>query len=274
VQTAPFFKDATRREIRVMRLFVGANIALILACAFYLICYFAAAGLDWPYLLAAALAGYFLADIASGAVHWGLDTWFDERMLGRAVAIAREHHTHPHHIHGYSFLEYAALGSAPSAVVFGFAASATVLLPVSPASYALMILWFMNATCMLFGMNFHNLAHRPAGSRLMRLAQRIHLVCPPAHHWTHHRNQTIHYCVVNGWANPLCDRLHFWRGLERAIQAATGLVPRADDLAWQQHYADTGILAAPNLRAPRRTSALAEHPSRLYPKPVAARDPT
>jgi Lipid desaturase domain len=245
VQTVPFFGEATRREIRIMRLSVAANIAVILGCALYLVGYFAAAGLGWPHLVAAVLAGYVIADFSSGAVHWGLDTWFDARTLGRAVAIAREHHTHPHHIHGYTFLEHATLGSAPSAIVFGVATSLTALLPLSAVSYSLMILWFVNATCLLFGMHFHNLAHRPARSRLMRLLQRVHLVCPPAHHWIHHRNQTIHYCVVNGWANYVCDSLQVWRGLERVIAAVTGLVPRADDLAWQQHYAETGILAPP-----------------------------
>ena len=244
VQTVPFFKDATRHEIRVMRVCVAANTAVILACAFYLLCYFAVAP-AWPFLIVAVLLGYLLADFASGAVHWALDTWFDEGTLGRAVAIAREHHTHPHHIHGYGFLEHAALGSAPSAIVFGLAAWVTALFPVLAASYVLMILWLISSVCMLFGMSFHNLAHRPARSRIMRLAQRLHLVCPPAHHWVHHRNQTVHYCVVNGWANAVCDRLLVWRRLERAIAAVTGLVPRADDLAWQRHYGETGILVSP-----------------------------
>jgi hypothetical protein len=128
-------------------------------------------------------AGYFLADFAFGAVHWSMDTWLDERTLGRAIAIVREHHTHPHHVHGYSFLDFAALGSTPSAMVFGFAVLVTALFPVSAATYALTIMGFVNATCMLFGTSFHNLAHRPARSAVMRLAQRLHLVCPPTHHW-------------------------------------------------------------------------------------------
>jgi Lipid desaturase domain len=245
MQTTPFFKDATPAMIGVMRFFVGANIAVIAFCALYLVRHFAAAGLGWPSILAVALAGYFLADFAFGAVHWSMDTWFDERTLGRAIAIVREHHTHPHHVHGYSFLDYAALGSTPSAVVFGFAVLVTALFPVSAASYALMMVWFVNATCMLFGTSFHNLAHRPARSAIMRLAQRLHLVCPPPHHWVHHHNQMIHYCAVNGWANYLCDGLYVWRGLERVIQAVTGIVPRADDLEWQRNYRETGVLAGP-----------------------------
>jgi ubiquitin-conjugating enzyme E2 variant len=93
MQTTPFFKDATPANTWVMRFFVGANIAVIAFCALYLVRHFAAAGLSWPSILAVALAGYFLADFAFGAVHWSMDTWFDERMLGRAIAIVREHIT-------------------------------------------------------------------------------------------------------------------------------------------------------------------------------------
>jgi hypothetical protein len=248
MQPTPFFKDATPAEKRVMRFFVGANIIVIAFCAGYLLRHFAVAGLGWPGIFVTALAGYLLADFVSGVVHWSMDTWFDQRSLGRAIAIAREHHTHPHHIHGYGFLEHATLGSAPSAILFGFSALVTTLFPVTAVTYALMIVWFANSTCMLFGMHFHNMAHRPARSAVMRLAQRLHLVCPPAHHWVHHRDQTIHYCVVNGWANYLCDPLYVWRALERVIQAVTGIAPRADDLEWQRNYRETGVLADPRRR--------------------------
>ena len=61
--------------------------------------------------------------------------------------------------------------------------------------------------------------------------------------------QTIHYCVVNGWANYLCDGFYVWRGLERVIAAVTGLVPRADDFEWQRNYRETGVLADPRRQA-------------------------
>jgi len=249
VTPTPFFKDATPCVKWTMRFFVGANIALVLFCAFTLAVRFPISGSSLPVLLAAVLAGYVLADFLSGVVHWAMDTWFDERTLGRAIAIAREHHTHPHHIHGYGFLDYASLGSTPSVLFIGPVALATALCPPSAMTCALMTIWLVNALCLLFGTSFHNLAHRPARSAVMRLAQRLHLVCPPAHHWVHHRNQTIHYCVVNGWANYLCDGLGVWRGLERVIGAVTGWVPRADDLEWQRHYHETGVLADPR-RAP------------------------
>ena len=120
MQMTPVFKDATPREVRTMQFWIGSNIAVILFCASWLIYYFTVAGLSLPYLMAALLVGYFLADFSSGAVHWAMDTWFDERTMGRAIAITREHHTHPDHVYG--FLENASFGSAPSAVVSGFAA--------------------------------------------------------------------------------------------------------------------------------------------------------
>ena len=130
MQTTPVFKDATPREVRTMQFWIGSNIAVILFCASWLIYYFTVAGLSLPYLMAALLVGYFLADFSSGAVHWAMDTWFDERTMGRAIAITREHHTHPDHVYG--FLENASFGSAPSAVVFGLAA----IVPPPPAALA------------------------------------------------------------------------------------------------------------------------------------------
>jgi len=36
MQATPFFKEATPREVRTMRFWIGANIAVILFCAFWL----------------------------------------------------------------------------------------------------------------------------------------------------------------------------------------------------------------------------------------------
>jgi hypothetical protein len=241
----PYFAQRTQREYRIMQACVGANLLTVAFCAGYLIVEFAASGAAWPQIVAALLFGYFVADFASGLVHWGMDTWFDERAFGRAIAIAREHHTHPQNILGYGFLEHATLGSAGSAAVIGPASVLTAVLPLSVATYDLMIVWLVASTCLFFGTTFHNLAHQPPKWRLVRLAQKLHLVITPQHHAVHHRSpQMIHYCVINGWANGLCDRLGVWRKLERLVHHLTGAVPRRDDVEWQRRYKQTGTLLA------------------------------
>ncbi|WP_456319363.1 fatty acid desaturase CarF family protein [Bradyrhizobium diazoefficiens] len=186
------------REIIITRLCCAADAVVILCCAIYLVECYHAAGLRWPWLIVALLIGYFLADFFSGLVHWAVDTWLDEGVLGRGIAMTREHHTHPSHVLLYEFLDQASLGAAPSAVVVGIAAAITALFPVSALTYALMIVWFVIATCMLFGMSFHNLAHWRVRPPLLRMAQRLHLVCSPEHHLRHHRDHTVRYCVING----------------------------------------------------------------------------
>jgi ubiquitin-conjugating enzyme E2 variant len=249
----PFFSQATPGERLIMRFFVIANLLVAAFCAGYLVLEHGPSTVAWPYVLFALALGYFLADFASGLVHWGMDTWFDEHTLGRAVAIAREHHTHPQHILGYGFLENATLGSAPSAVVIGGASLVTALLPLSILTYCAMIVWFVISICLLFGTSFHNLCHRRPRSAVVQLARRMGLLIHPGDHWEHHRAQTVRYCVVNGWANGVCDRFLVWRRLERTVQLLTGAEPRRDDLEWQRTFRETGVLAGP--QPGRRRSA-------------------
>jgi hypothetical protein len=237
----PYFLQRTMRERTIMCFCVGANLLVVTLCAIYLVTNVAASEVTWPYIVAALAVGYFAADFASGLVHWGMDTWFDEATVGRAAAIAREHHTHPQNILGYGFLEHATLGSAPSAVIFGAAYLVTVLFPVSITSYCLMVVWFVCSLCLFFGTSFHNSCHARSKSPLIRLAQKARLTVSPEHHWVHHSgDQTIRYCVINGWANFVCDRLQVWRGLEWLVHKVTGAVPRRDDEVWQRQYKATG----------------------------------
>jgi hypothetical protein len=237
----PYFLQSTLRERCIMRLCVGANLLVVALCAVYLVANVTTSGIAWPHVIAALIAGYFAADFASGLVHWGMDTWFDEASIGRAAAIAREHHTHPQNILGYGFLEHATLGSAPSAVMFGPAYLVTALFPASSTSYCMMIVWFVCSLCLFLGTSFHNLCHAGSRSPFVRLARKARLIVSPEHHRVHHGgDQTVRYCVINGWANPLCDRLRVWRGLERLVHQMTGAVPRRHDEAWQRQYKATG----------------------------------
>ena len=242
----PHFGERRLQDVVVMSLCLGANLAVALLCAAYLAAHSSVSGISWPWVLGFLFAGYLMADLVSGFVHWGIDTWFDWPKLGRVVAIAREHHTHPHFILGYGFLENAALGCGPTAVAIGLAAAITAAFPISLMSYGLMIVWFVTSSCLVFGTTVHNLSHQRSKSPIVRFAQKTRIIIRPEHHWVHHRgDQTVRYCVFSGWMNYVCDPLDMWRRLEWLIHKLTGAVPRQDDQAWQRHYRETGVLAPP-----------------------------
>lgn len=238
---SPFFAESTAGENRTMSVCVAANWLLISLCGAYVALAYTALQPPAITTMGAIVIGYFLADVASGLVHWATDTWFSEKQFGRLIAIAREHHTHPSHILGYRFLENATLGSAPSALFIGPLALLIALQPRSDFLYATMIVFLLISLTLLFGTSLHNIGHRKVKSRILIVAQQLRLVITPAYHHVHHSgDQTTRYCTVNGWANPLLDRLRFWRALERLISGITGAVPREDDVRWQSHYRETG----------------------------------
>jgi hypothetical protein len=52
----------------------------------------------------------------------------------------------------------------------------------------------------------------------VRLLQRSRLVLGPAHHQLHHTKPfNMHYCITNGWLNPLLNKIKFFRGLEAML---------------------------------------------------------
>ena len=241
----PFYAESTVGEDRTMLICVIANCLLVAFCAIYIASAYIALQPAPITTMLALLLGYFLADVASGLVHWATDTWFSEKQFGRLIAIAREHHTHPSHILGYRFLENATLGSAPSSLFIGPVAIAIAFFPPSSFLYAIMIVLFLVSLTLLFGTSLHNIGHRKARSPVIKVAQKLRLVITPAYHHVHHSGvQTTRYCTVNGWANPLLDRIGFWRFLERWISRITGAVPREDDVRWQSHFRETGEMIA------------------------------
>ncbi len=232
-----FFPDRNLREKRAMWLSVIGNGLLIVWLGIHLggrAITGQVAPIVWPIGI---IAGLFLGDLASGFVHWAVDTWFDARHFGRLILIAREHHTHPSHILGYGFLEHSTLGSGPAALFLAPLALSLLLMAQGTAADLGLLVIEITALCLFFGTSFHNLGHRRSRSRLVRFLQGCGLLLTPAHHQVHHRPpQMVRYCVVNGWANPLCDRLGLWRGLEWLVTALTGAEPRRDDRDWQCHW--------------------------------------
>jgi len=194
----------------------------------------------WPAVLAspwwalsAALLGYLAADLISGLVHWGADTWcsVDLPVLGRTfLRPFREHHLDPTAITRHDFVETngnSCLFSFPLLVL------AVFLAPQSPEDQnpfwstflGALVFWVMCTN------QFHKWAHTAFPRAPVAWLQRWHLVLPPAHHATHHAYPfTRSYCITTGWMNGPLNALGVFPTLERAITALTGALPRADDL--------------------------------------------
>jgi len=192
----------------------------------------------WPWIVLAAVAGVYLADLASGVLHWAFDTWFDPDLtfVRRMVLQVREHHIHPGRIFLVSFTQDAGtlswIALALTAPVFAWALAGGG----APA-------WWLLATMavfdplLVFMLELHKCGHRPCGPRWVRALQRAGLVLPVGHHLRHHSgNHDVNYCIINGWADVTLGRLGLFRGLERLIERWTGERPQRDDHEWFRRF--------------------------------------
>jgi|GEM_PF-1167439 len=191
----------------------------------------------------AVVAGIYLADLASGLLHWAFDTWFDDGMtfVRRMVLQVREHHIHPGRIFKIHFTQdagtlswIALLVTAPWLLAALVAGAGTPL--GSALAYGVATGVVFNPL-LVFMLEFHKCGHRPRGPAWVRGLQRLRLVLPVRHHLTHHSgNHDVNYCIINGWADMTLGRLGFFRGLERLIHRMTGAEPQRDDYAWFERF--------------------------------------
>lgn len=191
-------------------------------------------------IMIGTFAGLFAADLLSGAAHWAFDTWFDEDhpLFHRMVLVVREHHIAPQEMFRYPFYNdtgqlsvLALLLSAPIA--------APILLWAGPSIAAASAIWAcaIASLCFVFMLEFHKCGHRKPARGVFGLLQRSHLLLSPDHHWRHHRDSyDTHYCLINGWADAVMDRIGGWRALERVIHRVTQAVPRASDDRWLEAW--------------------------------------
>ncbi|MBY0494002.1 MAG: fatty acid desaturase family protein [Cyanobacteria bacterium] len=186
---------------------------------------------DSPALAIGALAmlsaGYVMADLLTGFVHWFCDTFFDETtpLIGPAlIAPFREHHRDPLLMTQHGFLELTGSsfrGLAPLLMLIVWMGQP---LPVHVNAFV-----FALATGAVCTNLLHRWAHEPAPPAFARVLQSTGLVLTPVRHARHHAPPyAAGYCVTSGWLNPICERLQIWSRAE-AVFTALGLpVSRAD----------------------------------------------
>lgn len=173
-------------------------------------------------------AGYVMADLLTGFVHWLCDTFFEETtpFIGSAlIASFREHHRDPLLMTRHGFLELT--GSS----FRGLAPLLWAYLWLDHPSRT-----FIDAFVLALGSGavatnlLHRWAHEPDPPPIARLLQRSGLVLTPLRHASHHAPPyAAAYCVTTGWLNPFCERLRLWKHAEAALVALGAPLSRDHD---------------------------------------------
>jgi hypothetical protein len=165
--------------------------------------------------------GLVLGDFVGGLVHWAADTYFSEDtpVVGPAlIKPFREHHLFPRDICTHTFVSI--VGNVCILAVPLLALCLYLLWVTRHGLVAFAILWTSLMTAATVATNvFHMWAHQEKPSAGVRWLQRMRLVLDPQHHQIHHTEPfEMHYCITNGWLNPLLNKIRFFRKLEAILR--------------------------------------------------------
>lgn len=214
----------------------------------------AMAAVPSPWIIPAALAGWFLADMMSGIIHMymdyrpsrpgiGLDALYfyegsreaPDYLRMRAAAFAKlgsieritydfkNHHPRPDALGRRSMRVQ--VGSTVLFTTLPFALLAHGVLYVtgwmSPL-LAMLASFLIGAT---FAQYFHGTLHRPDNPWPVRLMRRMRLLMRPDDHRRHHDTLACDFSTINGWSNPVLNPV--FRVLKRrGYLSEEGLTPR------------------------------------------------
>lgn len=151
------------------------------------------------------------ADILTGVFHWATDNYgsLETPLVGPACAAFQGHHKHPYTIVHRTFCNNVfkigkLIGPLIALVLF--------LAPPGPAFFLTVALF-----CQMMSQEFHKYSHMPPNRHppLVRRLQSAGLIISTKEHGRHHTSPYDgHYCIFNGWCNPILDKSLFFRRLE------------------------------------------------------------
>jgi len=215
----------------------------------------------WTFLLS-LVAAMIVADLLSGLVHWGADTWgtVETPLLGGSLIRSfREHHVDPKSITHHDFIE----ANGNSCLVLLPAVGLALVLPISTAApWGLFAATFLGILCFFLAATneIHKRAHQDTPPPLFRALQRLHVILPATIHEIHHQSPFArYYCITTGWLNAPLTAIGFFATLETLIARVTGAIPRHDDIGHEaalELATSLGIVspAAPAASRPLRPS--------------------
>ena len=229
---------ALEQGSRAQQIFWGLAIAVACGALAALALRIAMRPDPWQWWIPLALAGGIAAaDLGSGLVHWGADTWGrdDLPIIGQRLLVPfRVHHINPDDFLRRSFIDT----NGDVAHVTIPAIAGLRLVPLETA-WGGPVAVFGLGLCG-FGMmtnQIHQWAHMPSPPLPVRLLQDGGVILGRAEHATHHaRPYDAHYCITTGWCNRPIEALGLFRRIETAVTRLTGARPRHDDERYEERY--------------------------------------
>jgi len=179
--------------------------------------------LSWLHIFFTFILGYFGADIFTGSVHWVADRYGSPNIpfFGENFIVPfREHHYNQEKITDHDFWE--TNGN-----------SCILLAPVLGAVCVYMLNPFLEASVMFWGVGVilanqaHKWAHMQNPPTIVKFFQKSLLLDVENHDVHHVSPHNTHYCILNGWLNPILDRTRFFDKVELWL-SKVGIKPYDD----------------------------------------------
>jgi len=188
----------------------------------------------WVFLVASA-AAMILADLFSGLVHWGADTWgnLQTPLVGKTfIRSFREHHLDPFQLTRHDWIEANGdncMLTVPALVILSF-------INIGERNNRdLFIVCFVTTLAFWVALTnqIHKWAHMLKPSKAIVHLQDLRIILSRRDHQVHHHTPfDRYYCITTGWLNPLLGSIGFWKRIENTVTWATGEIPRKDDAFW------------------------------------------
>ncbi|NQV35055.1 MAG: carotenoid synthesis regulator CarF [Phycisphaeraceae bacterium] len=187
---------------------------------------------DLGFLLAGSIVvtGMVTADLLSGIVHWGADTWGRTSMplLGRRLLHPfRVHHVNPEDFLARCFID---TNGDTAFVVIPVLLTAWCIPLTSATQQGLSL--FLTALCSvgLMANQLHQWSHTQNPPKPIAILHKLHLILTPKAHKRHHIHpHQSNYCIALGWCNPFLERIKFFPRMECLVERMTGCQPRQDE---------------------------------------------
>lgn len=178
-----------------------------------------------PIWLAAlgTLLGLIFGDFITGLVHWAADTYCGENtpVIGRSlVKPFRVHHARPLEICEHGIIETIGNTCILAVPLLSVFLALAVSGGLSSLSAFTVFTGVVTVGVTVATNQFHKWAHQDAPPPPVRVLQGVGIILGPEHHQLHHTAPfKSNYSITNGWLNPLLNRTHFFRKLERMFRA-------------------------------------------------------